>query len=202
MAPKTVSAARPAANASTAKDFAAGESDDEIQELPATAASEQLPAVRTPMLSAVAMKELLTGNKSLTFKHHGGSLPQLDFKPKRDEGKSVLIRFISQEKASDDSEVALATLDILDPEKYTKNPKDIDAAVVMKRTLVSGHALRKWSGYVTKKENATEADPAGTFHPGNAKPGEIVLLTYGGEIATNAKKNPLKLFELVLVASA
>lgn len=204
MAPKTAPAARPAANASTTKDFAAGESDDEIQELPATANGNEIaPAARLPMLASNTMRELLMGkNPKLTFVHRGGSLPQLEFKPARDVGKTILCRFISSEKPSEDSKAPLITFDILDPEKYASNPKNVDAAVCFKRVLSAGHALKKWAGYVTKKENATETDPAGTFHHGDAVPGEIVLLTYGGELKTDSAKEPLKLFELASIAGA
>lgn len=197
MPPKAANAAKaPAASAQSSK-IEGGDENIVAPELPTGLATAGSGEGNLSKIGATAMARFMA-EKGIKVVHVGGSLPLMDFDAKKDKGKSILIRFLSSDKPTDVSEFALFSFDVLDPERFPKDPADskgVDGCVVQKAQLVASYAFKDWVGNVEKDAAGKpfhKADPL----KGGAYRGDIVILTYGGDTQTARGQAPLKLFEI------
>lgn len=113
------------------------------------------------------------GKKGLKTAHAGGVVPKLRFER---EGASHLVRYLGRtepENLKEGQEFELLNFEVLNPEAFPA------IEVLYKGDLVESWALKE---YYSK-----------------AKPGDIAIIAYHGEVGTSRGQNDMKSYEIISV---
>ena len=116
---------------------------------------------------------LFDAEDGFEIEHEGGSMPMVTFEEGRDEGKTIILRYVSRHAPEDPkASYMYLVVDVLDPEKLlaTRDPK---RAKLYQAEMVESYAIKGW---FEKSENL----------------GRIARLTYHGSVATSAGRSKMK----------